>query len=124
MFRPCRASHRRSDCGPHSGEPANTIQCAVMGKKKDRNVQAPAAKASRATKGFNPWIAGAVLVATVGVGALVLSGGTDEAATPAASATPAADARAVEHAAAQARLGPRKHAALPPIPFQGYAPPR
>ncbi len=56
-----------------------------MGKKKDRNAPAPAAKVAKtakASKGFNPWIGGAILVAVVGVGALVLSGGTDEAASP------------------------------------------
>ena len=35
----------------------------------------------RRPKGFNPWIAGAIVVAVVGVGALVLSSRTDEAAT-------------------------------------------
>jgi hypothetical protein len=98
-----------------------------MGKKKDRNAPAPAAKDAKTAKapsGFNPWIGGAILVAVVGVGALVLSGGTDEAASPAATQAPEADPRAVARAAATASLGPRKHASLPPIPFQGYAPPR
>jgi hypothetical protein len=95
-----------------------------MGKKKDRNAPAPAAKTAKTSKGFNPWIGGAILVAVVGVGALVLSGGTDEAASPAATQAPEADPRAVARAAATAGLGPRKHASLPPIPFQGYAPPR
>jgi hypothetical protein len=98
-----------------------------MGKKKDRNAPAPAAKVAKTAKassGFNPWIGGAILVAVVGVGALVLSGGTDEAASPAATQAPEADPRAVARAAATAGLGPRKHASLPPIPFQGYAPPR
>ena len=96
-----------------------------MGKKKDRNAAAPAAKPSKAPKGFNPWIAGAIVVGVVGVGALALSGGTDEAATSEATAqAPEADPRAVARAASNAKLGPRKHAALPPIPFQGYAPPR
>jgi hypothetical protein len=98
-----------------------------MGKKKDRNAPAPAAhsaKTAKASKGFNPWIGGALLVAVVGVGALFLTGGTDEAASPAATQAPEPDPRAVARAAATAGLGPRKHATLPPIPFQGYAPPR
>ena len=95
-----------------------------MGKKKDRNhAGAPAAKPANTSKRFNPLIAGAIVVAVVAVGALVITRGTDEAATPAAQSAddnPAAVARA----AANAKLGPRKHAALPPVPFQGYAPPR
>ena len=96
-----------------------------MGKKKDRSTPAPAGNPSKAAKGFKPWIAGAIVVAVVGVGALVLSNRTDEAATS-SSAPQAADAdpRAVARAEATAKLGPRKHASLPPVPFQGYAPPR
>ena len=97
-----------------------------MGKKKDRNqAAAPAAKPSKASRTFNPLIAGAIVVAVVGVGAMVLSSRTDEAAAPASSAQ-AGDANpaAVARAAAVAKLGPRKHATLPPVPFQGYAPPR
>jgi hypothetical protein len=96
-----------------------------MGKKKDRNhAAAPAAKPAKTSTRFNPLIAGAIVVAVVGVGALVLTGGTDEAASPAGSAQAADNPAAVARAAATAKLGPRKHAALPPIPFQGYAPPR
>lgn len=96
-----------------------------MGKKRDRHAPPAATKPSSASKGFNPWIAGAIVVAVVGIGALVM-GGADEAAVPDASTTQAPEANplAVARAAATARLGPRKHAALPPIPFQGYAPPR
>jgi hypothetical protein len=95
-----------------------------MGKKKDRNhAAAPAAKPAKTSKGFNPLIAGAIVVAVVGVGALFLTRGTDEAASPAAQSTDANPA-AVARAEAMAKLGPRKHASLPPVPFQGYAPPR
>jgi hypothetical protein len=96
-----------------------------MGKKRDRHAPPAATKPSSASKGFSPWIAGAIVVAVVGIGALVM-GGADEAAAPDASTTQAPEANplAVARAAATARLGPRKHAALPPIPFQGYAPPR
>ena len=95
-----------------------------MGKKKTVCCGARG-EAVQGVEGFNPWIAGAILVGVVGVGALALSGGTDEAATSEATAQAAeADPRAVARAASNAKLGPRKHAALPPIPFQGYAPPR
>jgi uncharacterized protein with PCYCGC motif len=98
-----------------------------MGKKKDRNAPVAAAKSGKPAKAssrFNPWLGGAILVAVVGVGALLLTGGTDEAASPAATQAPEPDPRAVARAAATASQGPRKHASLPPIPFQGYAPPR
>ena len=62
-----------------------------MGKKKDRNAPAAAASPSKTTRGFNPLIAGAIVIAVVGVGAFVLSDGTDEAATS-SSASQAADA--------------------------------
>jgi|SRR5215211_3977927 len=95
-----------------------------MGKKKDRNhAVAPAAKPAKPSKRFNPLIAGAIVVAVVGVGALFLTRGTDEAASAAAQSSDANPA-AVARAEANAKLGPRKHASLPPIPFQGYAPPR
>src|SRR4029077_10403146 len=113
---------RSPSVGPIRTGAANTIQCALMGKKKDRNqAAAPAAKSA---KRFNPLIVGAILVAVVGVGALVLSRGTDEAATPGSAQAADGNPAAVARAAATAKLGPRKHASLPPIPFQGYAPPR
>jgi hypothetical protein len=95
-----------------------------MSKRKDKNITVPAKKPAG---GLNPWVIGAVLVAVVGVGALMLGGGSDDANTAASEASqqaPEADARAVARAAEMAKLGPRKHTALPPIPFQGYAPPR
>jgi hypothetical protein len=73
----------------------------------------------------------ALLLAGVGVFAVMSSGSADDAATAAATdaaATaaqgPVADASAVAKAEAQARLGPRMQDNLPPIPFQSYAPPR
>ena len=98
-----------------------------MGKKKDRKCSGAGGQGAtaKAAKGFNPWIAGAIVVAVVGVGALVLSGRTDEAATPARDRRPPeADRARSPRAAATAKLGPHKQASLPPIPFQGYAPPR
>ena len=82
-----------------------------------------------------------VVVALVGIGAFALwpRGETSETAAPTAaeaSTTPAdpaapkmakADPPTPEIIAAteaQAKLGPRKQAMLPPIPFQGYEPPR
>jgi hypothetical protein len=95
-----------------------------MGKKKARNTPAPAAAKAGGTR-FNPWIIGAVVVAALGVGALVMTGGdSGGAATAASSQEPQPTPMAIARAEAAAKLGPRKHASLPPIPFQGYAPPR
>lgn len=93
-----------------------------MGKKNAKHTPAPPAKAPTR---FNPIIIGVILVAVIGVGALMLSGGSDPT-TPNAQGEQAAqpDPRAVAKAEAAAKLGPRKHATLPTIPFQGYAPPR
>ncbi len=95
-----------------------------MGKKKAKNTTTAAPTPT--TSSFNPWIIGAVLVAVVGIGALVFSGGEDStsATSTAADQNAQADPRAVARAEAAAKLGPRKHASLPAIPFQGYAPPR
>jgi hypothetical protein len=94
-----------------------------MGKKNAKHTSAPQAKAQSSR--FSPLVIGAILVAVIGVGALMLSGG-DDAATSTTQGDSAAqpDPRAVARAEAAAKLGPRKHTNLPPIPFQGYAPPR
>jgi hypothetical protein len=94
-----------------------------MGKKNAKHTPAPPAKAPSR---FNPVIIGVILLALVGVGALMLSGGGEETADAAAQAGQPAqpDPRAIAKAEAAAKLGPRKHTSLPPIPFQGYAPPR
>jgi hypothetical protein len=82
------------------------------------------------------YVAIAVLVA--GVAGFALWGGGDPGATASTETATAADASkpntppsavtasAEAEAAAQAvaAIGPHKQAALPPIPFQGYAPPR
>jgi hypothetical protein len=85
-------------------------------------------------RGPSPLILGAVLVAVVGVGILAFwrpSAETPGAASSTAEGAAAAQdasaptAAAIAKAAAVAKLGPRKQADLPPIPFQpGYAPPR
>ena len=55
--------------------------------------------------------------------ALLLSGGTDEAASPAATQAP--EAGSAGRRPCRVNRQPRAaHASLPPIPFQGYAPPR
>jgi hypothetical protein len=104
-----------------------------MGNKHKRQNPPPSTK--QPAKGFNPLMIGAAIVAAVGVGALALRGGsgaqpasgqsTSTAAPGAAAQTAEPDARAIAKAEAAAKLGPRKHTSLPPIPFQpGYAPPR
>lgn len=96
-----------------------------MGKKKAGNT--PVATPEQPSKRPGAWIIGAVLVVIVAVGALMMGTGADqpEASTDAAAQSAAPDPRAVARAEAVAKLGPRKHASLPPIPFQGgYAPPR
>lgn len=93
--------------------------------------QGPEPRAN-ASSGPSPLILGAVIVALVGVGVLAFWRPSSEAPATSASAanegTPAADQaspQSTARAAALAKLGPRKQANLPPIPFQpGYAPPR
>jgi hypothetical protein len=115
-----------------------------MGRKssgKSQNANLPGA-ASRnadtrqtqpAKSGPSPLILGAVLVAVVGVGIVAFwrpgtetpATSTADGATTPAKADSTASADAVAKAAANAKLGPRKQADLPAIPFQpGYAPPR
>ena len=109
-----------------------------MGRKSSaKHTQGTSGTARRepeapAKSGPSPLVIGAVVVALVGVGVLAFWGGSNE--TPAsASSTEAAastsdpqpSANAVAKAEANSKFGPRKQAALPPIPFQpGYAPPR
>jgi hypothetical protein len=74
---------------------------------------------------------GAIAVAAIGLGIVAFWGGGSD--TPASASTsestPAAGPEptpaAIARAEANAKLGPRKQAILPPIPFQpGYDPPR
>ena len=103
-----------------------------MGRKSSSKGQAPHAAPVVKKQGFSPLLIGAVLVVVVGVGVLAFwrSGSTDSvgAAAPAAAdssaQSQAAEARAIARAEAAAKLGPRTQANLPPVPFQGYAPPR
>jgi hypothetical protein len=111
-------------------------------KSQNQNRPGGTAKEARAAatppgkSGPSPLILGAVLVAVVGVGLIAFwrPGGNNTApstdaagATASGAATPASQANAdvVARAEAQAKLGPRRQANLPPIPFQvGYQPPR
>jgi hypothetical protein len=86
----------------------------------------------------SPLVLGAIAVAVIGIGVVALRPGTapaDPAASPApAASTPESAAPAareapvppetIARAEAVAKFGPRKQAVLPPIPFQGYQPPR
>ena len=74
---------------------------------------------------------GAIVVAVIGIGAFALWGNSRSSATAgttaAANRTAKADeptAAGIEAAKVAAAFGPHKQATLPPIPFQGYAPPR
>jgi hypothetical protein len=101
-----------------------------MSKKSRKGPGLPAA--APPSKGISPlvWVA-ALAVVLVG-GALALrnpappaSAATSGSADAAATQKPTAvDPAIVAKAAAAAKLGPRRQENLPPIPFQGYAPPR
>ena len=74
---------------------------------------------------------GAIVVAVLGVGAFAMWGNSSSSGaagpTAAANKTAKADeptAQGIEAARVAAAFGPHKQATLPPIPFQGYAPPR
>jgi hypothetical protein len=78
----------------------------------------------------NPLLLFGAVALVVVVGAFVLwpgqqpsSTGHDEA-SHAAAAAPGMTERAAASAAAKAAFGPHKQASYPPIPFQGYDPPR
>jgi hypothetical protein len=105
-----------------------------MSKKSARKGPGlPAPEPARKT--FSPLVWVAVIVGILGFGGLALwrstpsaSPGT-EAVSPPGSATDALkpgepDATVIAKVEAAAKLGPHKQATLPPIPFQGYAPPR
>jgi hypothetical protein len=81
---------------------------------------------------MNPIVPIVIVVAVVGIGAFAFMSGagttaqdaTGAASSTAAGQTPSANPEALARAQALAKLGPRTQATLPPIPFQGYAPPR
>lgn len=109
-----------------------------MGRKSSsKNHTTPPSVPAESKSGPNPLLLAVIAVAVIGVAVFVFWRGGDSsgAAAPSAS-TQSADnssklAKGAEPTAeiiaateAQAALGPHKQANLPPIPFQGYAPPR
>jgi hypothetical protein len=81
----------------------------------------------------HPLIIAGVAVVVVAAGAFLLWPGERSSPSQASahesgaahgSAAPSANERAVTNAATKAAFGPHKQASYPPIPFQGYEPPR
>ena len=110
-----------------------------MGRKSSsKNHTTPPAVPGQSRSGPNPLLLALIAVAVIGIAVFAFwRGGNTPEATPAAAngTMPAADAPKLAKGAdptpeiiaateAQAALGPHKQADLPPIPFQGYAPPR
>jgi hypothetical protein len=110
-----------------------------MGRKSSsKNHTTPPTVPAQSRPGPNPLLLALIAVAVIGIAGFAFwRGGNTPEATPAAEngTTPAADAPKLAKGAeptaeiiaateAQAALGPHKQADLPPIPFQGYAPPR
>lgn len=111
-----------------------------MGRKPPSKPQGPVRpatpRASKSRGGINPlvWVVLAVAILAVGFVLLRPSAAPDGAASSSSSTTgdlaagapqrPQASDAAIARAEALAALGPRQQAALPPIPFQGYTPPR
>src|SRR5688500_18765122 len=89
-----------------------------------------------ARKAVSPLVWVGLIVGVIGVGGFALWRSTSPAApgtTPAVSSSSNAkdtpqpaelDPKVIAKAEAAAKLGPRKQATLPPIPFQSFAPPR
>src|SRR5690242_12026345 len=81
-------------------------------------------------KGVNFALIAVAAALVIGIGAFAMRGGTSNVVQPAQDAQkgnitdvhPTADVEA--EAKANAALGPHKQASYPPIPFQGYTPPR
>jgi hypothetical protein len=81
----------------------------------------------------SPLLIGLIIVAVIGIGAYAMWGRSSTAATAdtsaaaagsqGASGAPEATPAQIAAAAKAASYGPRKQAALPPIPFAGYEPP-
>jgi hypothetical protein len=110
-----------------------------MGRKSSsKNHTTPPAVPAQSRSGPSPVLLAVIAVAVIGVAVFAFWRGADTpaaTATTANAATPAADGPKLAKGAeptpeiikateAQAALGPHKQADLPPIPFQGYAPPR
>jgi len=110
-----------------------------MGRKSSsKNHTTPPVVPAQSRSGPSPVLLAVIAVAVIGVAIFAFWRGADTpaaTATTANAATPAADGPKLAKGAeptpeiikateAQAALGPHKQADLPPIPFQGYAPPR
>jgi hypothetical protein len=101
-----------------------------MGRKSSAKGQTPAApaKPTPGTRRANPIVVGAVVVAVAAGLSIAFwdrSGGSEgpsaaASGDPASAVTPEIEAKIQ----AVAALGPRKQTNLPPVPFQGYQPPR
>lgn len=98
-----------------------------MGRKSSSKGQSPSRAGESAGSGKSGLLIGAIVVAVLGIGAYAMIGRSTTAnpsATADGQSTPAASAEVVAKAARNAAYGPLKQAALPPIPFAGYEPPR
>jgi Protein of unknown function with PCYCGC motif len=108
-----------------------------MGRKSSSKGSQPIARPSAPTppsrSGFNPLLAIAIAAVVVALAVIFWRQGAEpsaEGTAASSAATGGADrasspsTAAVEKAASQAKLGPRQQASFPPIPFQGYQPPR
>jgi hypothetical protein len=108
-----------------------------MGRKSSsKNHTTPPSVPAQSKSGPNPLLLAVVAVAVIAIAAYTFWPGGDSSAAATASNAKAADnspkaAKGAEPTPeiiaateAQAALGPHKQATLPPIPFQGYAPPR
>jgi hypothetical protein len=95
----------------------------------------PASRTPEPAKGVNPVLIGIIIVAVIGVGLLAFWRNGDPAATTSTAAssttepqsgpvTPPVTADIEARTEVVAKMGPHKQSSLPPIPFQGYAPPR
>jgi hypothetical protein len=104
-----------------------------MGRKSSSKGQTPSVPPPPVRKGFNPVMAGVIIVAIVAAVGIAFWGGGGPAGS--GGQTPDDHQGAAAHAAgvtpeieakvrAAAALGPRKQTNLPPVPFQAYAPPR
>lgn len=101
-----------------------------MGRKSSSKGQSPANATTSPGKssGFNPVLAGIVVVALLGGGAYAIWGRSDNTASASAATDEPKRAEPTAETIAKARrnaaFGPHKQAVLPPIPFAGYEPPR
>jgi hypothetical protein len=100
-----------------------------MGKKPERKGPGmPPPRPSAPKRSLNPlFIGGAALVLVVAALAFWPGGEASPTATGSPSATGAAGADSAAHEASVAKkasFGPHTQASYPPIPFQGYTPPR